>query len=114
MSTGTTTMPDAVGYTVKELFEKIDKKLDVMSVVISSKADHSDVEKLREEFDALEKRYFKLESGVTTKEAVEANENRLEQNERKISANRTMLIIGLLGLIAQLIATAALFVQIKH
>lgn len=107
-------MPDAVGYTVKELFEKIDKKLDVMSGVISSKADHADLEMLRKDFIEHEKRTAKLESGVASKKELEDNESRLQLQERKTSTNRSLLIIGLLGLLGQLGATLALFLQIKH
>lgn len=100
-------MPDAVGYTVKELFEKIDKKLDVMSAVISSKADHTDLENLRKEFDVLDTKVTKLESSAASKDTVDAN-------ERKAGSNRTMLIIGLIGLLAQAGATIALFMAIRH
>ena len=107
-------MPDAVGYTVKELFEKIDKKLDVMSSIISSKADHADLENLRKDFDGLDTKVTKLESGVATKDAVDANERRLQEGERKANNNRTMIIVGLIGLLAQMAGTLALFLQLRH
>ena len=113
MSTGNL-MPDVVGYTVKELFEKIDKKLDVMSTIISSKADHSDLVNIQDDIRKLDARVDELEKGVASKGAVEANENRLLATERKLNNNRSMLIIGGVGLLAQLGATLALFLQMKH
>lgn len=101
----------AVGYSVKELFEKIDKKLDVMSAIISSKADHVDLENARKEISAFEKRINQLEAGVASKEAVDENERRLQDNEKKTGTNRTLNIIAISGLLLHALGTLAMFLQ---
>ena len=81
-----------VTYSVKELIEKLDRKLDTFLSMLHSKADASEVQELKARVDGVERTVTTL----TEREAVqEKHEERVTQRRRwVVDAGVGLLLVG--------------------
>jgi hypothetical protein len=99
-----------VTYTVKELIEKVDHKLDVIVEQIATKAGVDELARLVVHIEKLDARIDKLEDDSASTALLE--EYRTRQERQRKSDRRWMIgmavttLLGVIGLVASVVANA--------